>query len=26
VPAFAYLQKSREKGPEPVGAEQVHSQ
>jgi predicted RND superfamily exporter protein len=26
VPAFTYLQRSREKGPEPVGAEQVHSQ
>src|SRR5258708_5171005 len=26
VPAFAYLQKSREKGPEPVSVEQVHSQ
>jgi predicted RND superfamily exporter protein len=25
VPAFAYLQRSREKGPETVAAEQVHS-
>jgi hypothetical protein len=25
VPAFAYLQRSSEKGPETVAAEQVHS-